>query len=88
MTGDILFLPLPIKKNEHKIECQIHVSCKGLIFLSELIKAVAFSVICEQEIIKLALTSKDRQVFATNIIVIIIVVVIFVEVEGLDTWLG
>ena len=47
------------KKNEHKI-CHIHVNCKGLIFLSELIKAVAFSVICKQEIIKMALNSKDR----------------------------
>ena len=57
-------------------------------FLSELIKAVAFSVICKQEIIKMALNSKDRQVFATNIIVIISAVVIFVQIEGLDAWLG
>ena len=60
--------------------------CKGLISLSELIKSVAFSVICKQEIVKMPLNSKRRQVFATNVIVIIIVVVvIFVEIEELDT---
>ena len=56
--------------------------------MSELIKAVAFSVICKQEIMKMAVNSKDRQVFATNIIIIISAVVIFVQIEGLDAWLG
>ena len=54
--------------------------------MSELIKAVVFSVICKQEIVKMPLNSKRRQIFATNVIVIIIVVVvIFVEIEELDT---